>query len=62
MKLVDFFKDVGIDVWLRQTRAFFEIFKTEKYMIITEMNATYSYSKQSFEQEMSSNMSDNEKL
>ena len=62
MKLFDFCRDIGVDVWQRKTRACFKIFKMEKYMIITKMNATISYSKQSFEQEMSSNISDDEKF
>ena len=62
MKLFDFSRDICVDVLQRKTRACFEIFKTEKYMIITKMNSTISYSKQSFEQEMSSKMFDDKIL
>ena len=53
MKLVDFCRDVGVEPLQRKTRVFFEVFMEEKYMIITKTILTISYSKQSFEQEMS---------
>ena len=51
-----FCRDIGIGVWQRKTRARFEIFKTENTWLLQNMNSTISYLKQSFEQEMSSNM------
>ena len=51
---------MALDLGKGSGEAACEIFMAEKYILLQKINSTISYSKQSFEQEMSSNMFDDE--